>query len=145
MTDQPRESRTQRFAARTNSAPIESLSTTPADQKLARQLRQIDELFDIIEGIASQGPARFFRDDTYLPQAAFGTLIQLGEVVKSLPSTYRDARPSVNYRAMIRLRDKLAHADPWDVDWNVLWVTISKRIPADRGTHDAALLSESEV
>lgn len=69
MTDQPRESRTQRFAARTNSAPIESLSTAPADQKLARQLQQIDELFDIIEGIASQGPARTTRTSLKPPSA----------------------------------------------------------------------------
>ena len=123
---------------RMNQAPDGSLTTSLDDQELARSLQRIDELFDLVEQIADQGAAQFFDPDTLLRQAAVGTLIQLGEAVKTLPTSYRRARASVNYQGMIRLRDKLAHL-PGDVDWGLVWTVISERIPDDCDSHRRAL------
>lgn len=81
--------------------------------------------------IAERGKEAFFGDDFVNRYAAYAALIQIGNAVKDLPEAFRIANPDVNWRALMRTRDKVGHIYGESVDWDIIWVAIVESIPGD--------------
>ena len=72
--------------------------------------------------------ARGFAEDAKTRSAVLHQLLILGEAVKRLPGPFRDAHPSIPWRAMAGLRDVLIHAYD-DVDEAEVWRTLTEELP----------------
>ncbi|MFN3384021.1 MAG: DUF86 domain-containing protein [Archaeoglobaceae archaeon] len=52
----------------------------------------------------------------------------IGEATKNIPASIRDKYPSIPWKKMAEVRDKMIHED-FDIDIKILWKTIKKDIP----------------
>lgn len=70
-----------------------------------------------------------FADEFRINYAAVRALEIIGEATKRLPMEVREAYPSVPWREMAGMRDRIIHG--YDtVDLRIVWDTIRQRIPA---------------
>lgn len=81
--------------------------------------------------IVGRGEAAFFGSDFVNRYAACAALIQVGNAVKDLPEAFRAAHPEVNWRELMRTRDKVGHIYGESVDWDTVWPAIVEHIPVD--------------
>lgn len=81
-----------------------------------------------------------FSDDETLRRAFVRSLEIIGEATKQIPEEFRSEHPSVEWRAMAGMRDRLIHAY-FGVDFELVWNVVSSRIPALRA-QIAAILDE---
>ncbi|MGM7698996.1 HepT-like ribonuclease domain-containing protein [Microbacterium sp. A84] len=85
------------------------------------------ECVDIVE----RGEEAFFGSDFIYRNAAYAALIQAGNAVKDLSELFRVAHPEVNWRELMRTRDKVGHIYGESVDWDTIWAAIVEHIPSD--------------
>jgi len=52
----------------------------------------------------------------------------IGEAVKNIPDNIREQHPSIPWKEMAGMRDKLIHFY-FGVDYNLVWQTIKNRLP----------------
>jgi uncharacterized protein with HEPN domain len=83
----------------------------------------------------------FFADET-LRRAFVRSLEIIGEAAKKVPDQFRTANPSVEWRAMAGMRDRLIH-DYFGVDFELVWDVVQNRVPLLRA-EIAALLTGQE-
>ncbi len=73
---------------------------------------------------------RFLADET-LRRAFVRSLEIVGEAAKKVPEEFRARHPSVEWRAMAGMRDRLLH-DYFGVDYELVWDVVHNRIPGLR-------------
>lgn len=78
-----------------------------------------------IEGMAYET----FVDDEKTVFAVIRALEIIGEATKRIPHTVRERHPSVPWRAMAGIRDKLIH-DYINVNLRIVWKTVQEEVPA---------------
>ncbi|MCK5735625.1 MAG: DUF86 domain-containing protein [Spirochaetaceae bacterium] len=69
-----------------------------------------------------------FKQDEKTQYAVIRCLEVIGEAVKRIPEVFRERYPSIPWKAMAGMRDRLIHG--YDVvDNEIVWITVRKTIP----------------
>jgi uncharacterized protein with HEPN domain len=68
-----------------------------------------------------------FQEDRVRIQLVLYNLMLIGEAIKSLPTTFRDAHPNVDWRAAAGMRDVLIH-QYFLTDLDLVWDAISHKV-----------------
>jgi uncharacterized protein with HEPN domain len=70
--------------------------------------------------------------DETLRRAFVRSLEIIGEAAKQVADSFRSRYPTIEWRAMAGMRDRLIH-DYFGVDYELVWDVVHKRIPELRG------------
>jgi uncharacterized protein with HEPN domain len=79
-----------------------------------------------------------FQADPTLQRAFVRSLEIIGEAAKKVPESFRAEHPTIQWRAMSGMRDRLVH-DYFGVDYELVWDVVRKRIPELREQIEAIL------
>ncbi len=79
-----------------------------------------------------------FAVDETLRRAFVRSLEIIGEAAKHVPEDFRTQHPTVEWRAMAGMRDRLIH-DYFGVDFELVWDVVHRRIPELRAQIAAIL------
>ncbi|MCU0647062.1 MAG: DUF86 domain-containing protein [Gemmatimonadaceae bacterium] len=96
-----------------------------ADEILRHILIEADFLVEVRATLTRE----LLETDPILQRAIVRSLEIIGEASKRLPSEIRDTNPTVEWRAMARMRDRLIH-DYFGVDLDIVWRVLQVNIPA---------------
>jgi len=99
------------------------MSFEPRDY-LRHILVEADYLIGRSEGLSFDT----FAGDETLRRAFVRSLEIIGEAAKKVPEDFRASHPSVEWRAMVGMRDRLIH-DYFGVDFELVWDVVRQRIP----------------
>jgi uncharacterized protein with HEPN domain len=98
----------------------------------------VNEVATFIEGLAYED----FLKDKKTINAVIRSIEVIGEATKQLPKAIRDKNPSIPWKKMSGMRDKVIH-EYFGVDIKTVWKTARKQIPALRGKIFALLKQEN--
>ena len=84
-----------------------------------------------------------FLADPTLQRAFVRSLEIIGEAAKHIPDALRVRHPSVPWRAMAGLRDRVIH-DYLGVDYEIVWDVVANKVPALRQDLERILALESQ-
>jgi uncharacterized protein with HEPN domain len=82
------------------------------------------EIQDFIAGLDGEA----FTANLLVRKAVCMSLINIGELVKSLPNEFRDNNPEIPWKRIAGLRDLAAHKYH-QLDWEAVWNVAVNRIP----------------
>jgi|SRR5450830_1480056 len=99
------------------------MSFEPRDY-LRHMLVEVDYLIDRSVDLTFE----VFVGDETLRRAFVRSLEIIGEAAKKVPDDFRATHPTVDWRAMAGMRDRLIH-DYFGVDFELVWDVVQTRIP----------------
>ena len=88
-------------------------------------LAEADFLVDLCRSLTREA----LDEDPVVQRAVVRSLEIIGEASKRVPRDVRDATPSVQWRAMAGMRDRLIH-DYFGVDLDIVWRVLQRNIPS---------------
>jgi len=91
-------------------------------------LADIFEAINAVERFTAQMDFEQFQRDEKTIRAVERELEIIGEAVKKIPEHITTAHPSVPWRAIAGMRDRLIH-HYWDTEAAILWSTIEDSLP----------------
>ena len=87
-------------------------------------LTSINEIATFIEGLDQEE----FLEDKKTVYAVIRSLEIIGEAAKKVPKEIRDNYPSVPWKNMCAMRDKLIH-EYFGIDDEIVWIVATEEIP----------------
>lgn len=90
-------------------------------------LNAIDETFEFTAGMTFEN----FMQDRKTINAVVRSLEVMGEAAKNIPEELRAQAPSVPWKYMAGMRDKLIH-QYFGVDLGIVWAVVQEELPAVR-------------
>lgn len=88
----------------------------------------LDSITDIESFIESMDSGNFAKDKKTI-NAVIRSIEVIGEATKNIPKSIRDQCPSVPWKKMTGMRDKMIH-EYFGVDIEILWKTVKEDIPS---------------
>jgi uncharacterized protein with HEPN domain len=87
----------------------------------------LDEAKFLLDRSRSVDGETFLRDET-LKRAFVRSIEVMGEAVKQIPDSIRQQYPSVEWRAIAGMRDRLIHAY-YGVNYELVWDAVTSKVP----------------
>jgi len=97
-------------------------------EKFLIYLKDIDKAIDSITNFIKGMDFEQFKSDDKTSSAVIRKFEIIGEATKNLPNNIKDKYPQIPWKDIAGMRDKLIHAY-YEVDLNLVWITIQKRLP----------------
>jgi len=94
-------------------------------------LKDILAAVDSVEGFVAGMDFEAFQADDKTTSAVIRKFEIIGEATKHLPDEIRQSYPSVPWKEMAGMRDKLIHFY-FGIDYQLVWRTIKERLPQVR-------------
>ncbi|MEL6225186.1 MAG: DUF86 domain-containing protein [Cyanobacteria bacterium J06627_8] len=91
-------------------------------------LHILDEIAYLRQESDGLSKSDFVSDET-LKRAFVRSLEVIGEAVKHLPESLRQRYPSIDWRAIAGMRDRLIH-NYFGVDYDIVWDAVINKLPA---------------
>lgn len=90
----------------------------------------LTEIEYLLHEAARTDHEKFIADET-LKRAFTRSLEIIGEATKQLSSQFRDQHPTIDWRAMTGMRDKLIHGY-FTIDYDIVWRVVIQNLPSLR-------------
>lgn len=84
----------------------------------------ISDIGNFIEGMTFDD----FKNDRKTVNAVIRSIEVIGEATKKIPDSVRDKNPSIPWKNMAGMRDKMIH-EYFGVDLEILWKTATEDVP----------------
>lgn len=97
----------------------------------------LDSTKDINSFIANMDFGNFSKDKKTI-NAVIRSIEVIGEAAKNIPQSVRDKYPSVPWKKMAGMRDKMIH-EYFGVDIEILWKTVKEDIPSVKPSMEGLL------
>jgi len=107
-------------------------------EKYLIYLKDINKAIDSIKNFVEGMNFEQFKSDDKTSSAVIRKFEIIGEATKNLPNSVKDKYPQMPWKDIAGMRDKLIHAYS-EVDLNLVWKTIQKRLPELQSFLDAEL------
>ncbi len=105
-------------------------------------LRHITEEAEyLIEESSKITQGQFIQDKT-LKRAFVRSLEIIGEATKHIPEEIRIKYPEAEWRNIAGMRDRMIHAY-FGIDYSLVWLTVTERIPSFKDYIESILQAES--
>lgn len=91
-------------------------------------LRDILAAIESIEAFVEDMDFNSFRDDDKTTSAVIRKFEIIGEASKNVPDRIKEQYPSIPWKDMAGMRDRLIHFY-FGIDYKLVWETIKKRMP----------------
>jgi uncharacterized protein with HEPN domain len=102
----------------------------------------LDETKYIIEKAEGLSGEQFTSNDT-LKRAFVRSLEIIGEATKKIPADLKEKYPSIEWRSMAGMRDRLIH-DYFGVDYDLVWDVVINKIPQLKAQIEEMLKPDKE-
>lgn len=114
---------------------------------MSRDYRQyLDDILDAISKLERYTKGinlDQFRDDDKTVDAVIRNFTVIGEAAKHIPLSFRKKYPDIPWKEMAGMRDILVH-EYFGVRFDILWVTMKKRLPQVKPMIEAVLRQMEE-
>ena len=97
-------------------------------EKFLIYLKDINNAIDSIKKFIQGMNFEQFKNDDKTSSAVIRKFEIIGEATKNLPDLIKEKYPQIPWKDIAGMRDKLIHAYS-EVDLNLVWKTILKRLP----------------